>query len=96
VNDLLELRNITKTYPGVTALDDVSVSLERGEVHAIVGENGAGKSTLIKIISEAETPDSGPIVLDGRRYRSMTPLMSLQLGIAVGPMHLSALLTALT
>jgi ribose transport system ATP-binding protein len=83
MNDLLELRNITKTYPGVTALDDVSVSLQRGEVHAIVGENGAGKSTLIKIISGAETADSGTIVLDGREYRSMTPLLSLQKGIAV-------------
>jgi ribose transport system ATP-binding protein len=65
MSDLLELRSITKTYPGVTALDDVSVSFRRGEVHAIIGENGAGKSTLIKVVSGAETADSGSIVLDG-------------------------------
>ena len=79
----VELGDITKTYPGVTALDAVSVSFRKGEVHAIVGENGAGKSTLTKIISGAERPDSGTIVLDGQEYRAMAPLLSLEKGIAV-------------
>ena len=56
-NYALELRNITKTYPGVVALDKVSLGLKKGEVHALVGENGAGKSTLIKVISGAIAPD---------------------------------------
>ena len=50
---IVELKNITKTYPGVVALDDVSLEFKPGEVHAICGENGAGKSTLIKIMSGA-------------------------------------------
>ncbi len=79
----LELVNIKKTYPGVVALDDVSIAFEKGEVHAIVGENGAGKSTLIKTISGAEKPDSGKIVLDGQEHASMTPKLAIDQGIAV-------------
>ncbi len=81
--NVLELRSITKTYPGVTALDGVSVSFASGEVHAIVGENGAGKSTLIKVISGAERPDSGEIAIDGGSHKAMTPLLALEKGIAV-------------
>ena len=51
----MELRHITKTYPGVKALDDVSISFKKGEVHALMGENGAGKSTFIKTIAGAAT-----------------------------------------
>ena len=54
--ELLELHNITKRYPGVIALNDVSISFREGEVHALVGENGAGKSTFIKTISGAVQP----------------------------------------
>ena len=57
MSSLLELNHITKRYPGVVALDDVSVSFESGEVHALLGENGAGKSTLIKILAGAISPD---------------------------------------
>ena len=51
MDHILEIKNVTKRYPGVVALDNVSLSVRRGEVHALVGENGAGKSTLIKIIT---------------------------------------------
>jgi ribose transport system ATP-binding protein len=61
----LSVLGISKGFPGVQALDSVSFSLQRGEVHAILGENGAGKSTLLKIISGALQPDSGRILLDG-------------------------------
>lgn len=58
---LLVLKNISKSFGGVQALEDVSIQVEKGEVHAIVGENGAGKSTLMKIISGALHPDTGTI-----------------------------------
>ncbi|MGM9603067.1 MAG: sugar ABC transporter ATP-binding protein [Faecousia sp.] len=81
---MLELKNITKTYPGVVALNHVSMSFEPGEVHAIMGENGAGKSTLIKIISGAITPDpGGNIIFDGKSYSQMTPALSAENGVAV-------------
>ena len=64
-NDLiLKVCNVTKVYPGVTALDDVSFSIKKGEVHALVGENGAGKSTLIKCIMGVEKQNSGHIYLN--------------------------------
>jgi ribose transport system ATP-binding protein len=73
-NDIiLFVRNLTKTYPGVRALDGVSIDFERGEVHAIVGENGAGKSTLIKILTGAIQPDSGEIDLEGVVHSSFKP-----------------------
>ena len=66
---MLRLQHITKTYPGVTALDDVSMTFAQGEVHAVLGENGAGKSTLIKIIAGAIEPDPGACIeFDGRAY----------------------------
>ena len=81
---MLELKNITKTYPGVVALNHVSMSFEQGEVHAVMGENGAGKSTLIKIISGAITPDpGGEIIFDGKSYPQMTPALSAENGVAV-------------
>ena len=81
--ELLELHNITKRYPGVTALDNVSISFREGEVHALVGENGAGKSTFIKTISGAVQPNEGEIVFDGVTYPHLTPQKSLELGISV-------------
>ena len=80
---LLSLANITKTYPGVTALDNVSIDFMAGEVHAIVGENGAGKSTLIKAIAGAIEPDAGTITVAGARFPFMTPALSRGLSIEV-------------
>ena len=81
--ELLELHNITKRYPGVIALNNVSISFREGEVHALVGENGAGKSTFIKTISGAVQPNEGEIVFDGVTYDHLTPQKSLELGISV-------------
>ena len=81
---MLTLKNITKTYPGVVALSNVSVTFEQGEVHAVMGENGAGKSTMIKIISGAINPDpGGEIIFDGKSYPQMTPALSAENGVAV-------------
>jgi rhamnose transport system ATP-binding protein len=80
---VLEATDITKSFAGVRALRGVSFDLRAGEVHALVGENGAGKSTLIKIITGAERPDSGGLVVGGRRVPDMDPATARALGIAV-------------
>ena len=77
---LLEVRNITKRFPGVTALNNVSLRLNRAEVLSVIGENGAGKSTLMKILAGVQEPDSGTIHIDGRRRR----INSVQKAFAVG------------
>ncbi len=82
-NRSLSLRNITKTYPGVVALNDFSLDFFAGETHAIVGENGAGKSTMIKIVSGAIKPDSGTISVFDKIFDHMNPAMSRQMGIEV-------------
>lgn len=83
MNDIVELKNITKTYPGVVALNDVSLGFKPGEVHAICGENGAGKSTLIKVMAGAATPEEGEIFVNGEKITAMDPGLSRQLGIEV-------------
>ncbi len=80
---VLAARDIVKTYGGVTALDGVSFDLHPGEVHCLAGENGCGKSTLIKIISGAERPDSGEIVIDDVAHRSMNATAAITSGIQV-------------
>ena len=77
------MSGITKQYPGVLALDNVSLDIYEGETHALVGENGAGKSTFIKVLAGAITPDSGTIRIDGREYSSLTPMLANSLGIQV-------------
>src|SRR5258708_7734926 len=79
---VLEMKGITKIFPGVTALDDVSFDCRAGEVHALVGENGAGKSTLMKILSGAYTPDRGTLVLRGQQVTFRHPREALKAGIS--------------
>ncbi len=83
-NDIvLEVRDITKTFPGVRALDKVSFQVRRGEVHALLGANGAGKSTLIKIIAGMYGKDSGEILMDGKPMQIRNPIDAQNLGISV-------------
>ncbi len=86
---LLELRAITKTFPGVRALDGVRFELKKGEIHALMGENGAGKSTLIKVVTGVYQPDSGEILLDGKSVSIRGPLDSQRLGIAAIYQHVT-------
>ncbi|MFA7129697.1 MAG: sugar ABC transporter ATP-binding protein [Sphaerochaeta sp.] len=79
----LELRNISKIFPGVRALDDVSISTKTGEVFAICGENGAGKSTLMKIINGNYTADSGEIRIHGEKVQIPNPIAARKHGIAM-------------
>lgn len=78
---LLQVTNLTKTFPGVKALDNVNFELVPGEVHALVGENGAGKSTLIKVLSGAHAPDAGEVSINGKSFRSLTPSLAQAKGI---------------
>ncbi|MCD7844583.1 MAG: sugar ABC transporter ATP-binding protein [Oscillospiraceae bacterium] len=78
---VLSLKDIIKVFPGVVALNHVSIDFYPGEIHAIVGENGAGKSTLIKTITGAHAPDGGTITLDGETYTAMTPSLARQHGV---------------
>ena len=80
--DIVEMIDIDKSFLGVHALDDVTLTLARGEIHALVGENGAGKSTLIKILTGVEHPDRGRIVLDGVEVVIRSPLHAQSLGIS--------------
>jgi ABC-type sugar transport system ATPase subunit len=78
---ILEIDNISKHYPAVQALQQVSMSVAAGEVRALLGKNGAGKSTLIKILSGATTPDSGEIRIDGARVHMTSPAAAFAVGI---------------
>ena len=82
---LLEMRGITKTFPGVKALDDVSFRVQRGEIHALVGENGAGKSTLMKVLSGVYPHGSyeGEILYDGREVEFQDIHASEEQGIVI-------------
>lgn len=81
-DDRIRMEHIDKSFPGVHALRDVSISIRPGEVHALVGENGAGKSTLIKILMGAYTKDRGEIYLDGRKVEITNPIAAQELGLS--------------
>lgn len=87
---VLELRNITKIFPGVKALDGVSFQLRPGEIHALMGENGAGKSTFIKVITGVHRAEEGELFLDGEKVEFKTPLDAQRAGIAAIYQHVTA------
>ena len=80
---IVSMKNITKTFPGVKALDNVNFELRSGEVMALLGENGAGKSTLMKILSGVYTRDSGTMEIFGREYGDLTPKKAREIGVAI-------------
>src|ERR1017187_6910056 len=79
---ILEMRGISKRFPGVVALDDVSLQIGRGEVVALCGENGAGKSILMKILGGVHQPDAGEILIDGQPVNIHGVNDSMKHGIA--------------
>ncbi|MFA5513703.1 MAG: ATP-binding cassette domain-containing protein, partial [Sphaerochaetaceae bacterium] len=82
-NTLLSITNLTKTFPGVKALDSVQFSLKAGSVHAVCGENGAGKSTLMNILMGIHQRDEGEILLRGEPVNFLTPRHALRAGISI-------------
>lgn len=80
---IVEMKNISKNFPGVRALDHVSLQLRKGEVMALLGENGAGKSTLMKILSGIHQPDEGKIFIEGSEVSRLNPTSARQKGIAI-------------
>jgi ABC-type sugar transport system ATPase subunit len=86
---MLELRNLSKLFPGIKALDNVSFRVERGEIHALCGENGAGKSTLLNLLTGNLQPDAGQIILNGQPVKINNPAHATSLGIAIVYQQLS-------
>lgn len=80
---IVQMNHITKRFGGVKALEDVHLSVKRGEIHALIGENGAGKSTLMKILAGAYTKDEGTIIIDGQEVTTATPRTMIDMGISV-------------
>ena len=87
---VLELKGITKIFPGVKALDNVHFQLKKGEIHALMGENGAGKSTFIKVITGVHKADGGSMFLDGREVNFKNPKEAQAAGIAAIYQHVTA------
>ncbi|MDR1482808.1 MAG: sugar ABC transporter ATP-binding protein [Synergistaceae bacterium] len=82
-DNIISVQGVSKNFPGVRALSDVSLDIKKGEVHVLVGENGAGKSTLIKILCGIYSPDSGTVYLDGAPYNPENPRAAMEAGIRV-------------
>lgn len=78
---IYELKNISKSYPGVKVFENFNFNLRAGEIHCICGENGAGKSTLIKMLSGAHAPDSGEIIFEGKNVGRLTPRLAMEMGV---------------
>ncbi len=87
-NKVLEMKNIMKIYPnGVVAVEDVTLELEKGEIHALLGENGAGKSTLMKVLFGIESPEQGQIILNGTEITLKSPQEAISKGIGMVHQH---------
>jgi general nucleoside transport system ATP-binding protein len=84
---VLELRGITKVFPGTVANDHIDLDLRRGEVHALLGENGAGKTTLMNILYGLSKPDEGEIILNGERITFSSPKDAIERGIGMVHQH---------
>ena len=82
MENVLEIRNLIKDYPGVRAINDVSFDIRRNTVHCLVGENGAGKSTLIKVLTGAIQRTGGTILLNGKEYSVSNPKQAREHGIS--------------
>ena len=82
-SEILAANHICKSFGGVHALRDVSLSVSPAEIHCLVGENGSGKSTLVKVISGVHAPDSGEIILNGNKYSKMSVRGSIREGVQV-------------
>ena len=80
---ILSLQGISKEFPGVKALDNVTIEVERGTIHGLVGENGAGKSTLIKVLAGIYQPNAGQILLEGQAQTFSSPIEARRAGISV-------------
>ena len=80
MTDLLQIKNIRKTFPGVVALDDISLSIAPGEIHTLLGENGAGKSTLMNVLTGLYRPDRGELCFDGVDHGLRRMLLPLKNG----------------
>src|SRR3954447_14103605 len=80
---LLDVQGVSKSFPGVKALEDMHLDLRAGEVLGLVGENGAGKSTLMKLLTGIYTADEGEFFLDGEAYVPTSPKHALELGISI-------------
>jgi ABC-type sugar transport system ATPase subunit len=93
--NILEMRGISKAFPGVQALRRVDLSIKEGEIHGLVGKNGAGKSTLMAVLMGLEQPNEGTISVDGRVFTSMNSKEAIQAGIAFVPQHV-AMMDSLT
>ena len=85
MTDLLEIQNIRKSFPGVIALDNISLSIAPGEIHTLLGENGAGKSTLMNVLTGLYRPDRGEILFNGTPIHFNSPRDSLAVGIGMVP-----------
>ncbi len=87
---ILEMRNVSKTFPGVKALDRINLKVKKGSVHALMGENGAGKSTLMKILYGIYTPDEGgELILDGKPFDPKRPIDAINSGLTMVPQEIS-------